>query len=217
MHNDRKEGAYTPEDWTIIDKDLYVYDTSKTLAERAAWDFREKHKEEHNLEIVTINPGLIMGPNLNKSQFSSGDIVKRFMMNESPGMPKVQFPTVDVRDVAQAHLNAILIPEAANQRFILCSESCWFKDYGQWLDEAYGKQGSKKYKVITRELPLMLCTVVSWFDKELKTIMPLWGKERPMDTTATKEVLKIDFIPIRQSVQDMALSLIETGYIPDKR
>jgi dihydroflavonol-4-reductase len=112
MVND-KEGVYTVDDWSILEK-CQPYEKSKTVAERAAWDFQKKFKEEHDLEIVTINPGLVMGPNLNKAQFSSGDIVKRVMMNDLPGMPKVQMPSVDVRDVAKAHLNAILIPEAAN-------------------------------------------------------------------------------------------------------
>ena len=198
MVND-KEGVYTVDDWSDLAK-CQPYEKSKTVAERAAWDFQKKFKEEHDLEIVTINPGLVMGPNLNKAQFSSGDIVKRVMMNDLPGMPKVQMPSVDVRDVAKAHLNAILIPEAANQRFILCSESCWFKDYGQWLDEVYGKQGSKKYKVVNKELPKLLCTIVAFFDKELATIMPFWGKEKSFETTTTKEILKIDFIPIRKSI-----------------
>jgi len=62
-----------------------------------------------------------MGPNLNKASFSSGDIVKRVLMNDLPGMPKVSMPIVDVRDVATAHLNAVLVPEAANKRFMLVS------------------------------------------------------------------------------------------------
>jgi hypothetical protein len=69
--------------------------------------------------------------------------------------------------------------------------------------------------VVNKELPKLLCTIVSFFDKELKVIMPFWGKERAFDTTTTKETLKIDFIPIKKSIQDMAVTLIETGYIPD--
>jgi hypothetical protein len=51
--------------------------------------------------------------------------------------------------------------------------------------------------VVNKELPKLLCTIVSFFDKELKVIMPFWGLERAFDTTATKETLKIDFIPIK--------------------
>jgi len=54
--------------------------------------------------------------------------------------------------------------------------------------------------VVTKELPKLLCTIVSFFDKELKTIMPFWGKEKLFETTSTKETLKIDFIPIKKSI-----------------
>ena len=47
--------------------------------------------------------------------------------------------------------------------------------------------------------------------------MPYWGEERYFDTTTTRDILKIKFIPMRQSLQDMAITLIETKYIPDKR
>ena len=98
-----------------------------------------------------------MGPNLNTAYFSSGDIIRKMMMGEFPGLPKVMMPIVDVRDVAKAHLQGILVPEAANKRFMLVSEACWFKDVGVNLDNIYGSQGSKKYKVVKNELPKLLC------------------------------------------------------------
>ena len=63
---------------------------------------------------MTINPSLVIGPNLNTAQFTSGDIIKKLVTGEIPMTPNVAFGMVDVRDVAQAHLNAILKPEAAN-------------------------------------------------------------------------------------------------------
>jgi hypothetical protein len=40
---------------------------------------------------------------------------------------------------------------------MLVSESVWFKDFGAALDEVYGKGGSNKYKVVSNELPKLLC------------------------------------------------------------
>ena len=51
----------------------------------------------------------------------------------------------------------------------------WFKELGVYLDEVYGTKGSKKYKVVKKELPKLLCQIVSFFDKELAVIMPSWG------------------------------------------
>lgn len=70
-------------------KGLDPYSKSKTLAEKAAWDFVAALPEGEKFELATINPALVIGPNLNKCQFSSGDIVKKFMLKELPGAPLV--------------------------------------------------------------------------------------------------------------------------------
>lgn len=98
-----KQTHMTPDDWTDATADFTTaYERSKTLAERAAWDFQKA--ECPDLEIVTVNPGFVIGPSLVSCQFSSGDVIKKFMMKELPAIPYVQIPIVDVRDVAFAHL-----------------------------------------------------------------------------------------------------------------
>ena len=54
-----------------------------------------------------------------------------------PGLPSLSLPTVDVRDVAEAHLQAVLKPDAAGNRFILVEETVWFTDFSKWLNEKY--------------------------------------------------------------------------------
>jgi dihydroflavonol-4-reductase len=142
------------------------------------------------VEIVTINPGLVLGPNLNKAQFSSGDIIKKLMMKELPGLPKMQFPIVDVRDVAEAHLQGLLKPEAANKRFLLVADSVWFQDLGTALNEKYGKD----YKVVHKLVPKFLMRIVSIWDKEAAAIVPMWGLEKSFKNTETTEILGINFI-----------------------
>lgn len=68
---------FTADDWTDpSQKRVGAYEKSKTLAEKAAWEFVEKLPEDEKFELVCINPGLVLGPNLNKANFSSGDIIK---------------------------------------------------------------------------------------------------------------------------------------------
>lgn len=74
-----------------------------------------------------INPVLIMGPSLITGDFSSATLISDILTGKYPGTPKVMMPLVDVRDVAQAHLQAIKVDEAKNKRFVLSSESLWFK------------------------------------------------------------------------------------------
>ena len=114
-NKDPKKTHFTTEDWTDLSI-ASAYEKSKTMAEKCAWDFLATLPEEERFEFATINPGLVLGPNLVKCQFSSGDVVKMLMIKgkRPPAMPHVQVPIVDVRDVAQAHLQAILVPEAKN-------------------------------------------------------------------------------------------------------
>ena len=80
-----------------------------------------------------------MGPALIGGSFSSADIIKALLLKEWPALPLTQIMAVDVRDVAEAHLNAITIPEAAGHRFILCESCYWFKDIADFLRESHGK------------------------------------------------------------------------------
>lgn len=167
------------------------YPKSKTLAEKAAWDFVSKLPEGKKIEVVTINPSLILGPSFIKSDFSSGELIARFMSGKVPGMPKIMLAVVDVREVAQAHLEAILRPEAAGQRFILSSENLWFKDMGIILKNSFGDS----YRIPTKELKFCLVKTASVFDSSLKSILPDWGVEIRMNNQKSKEVLGINYRP----------------------
>lgn len=165
-----------------------AYEKSKTLAEKAAWDFVNSLPEGERMELVTINPALIMGPSIIAGDFSSGQVVKKIITGTYPGMPKIIMPIVDVRDVAFAHLQGIKVDEAANKRFCLTAECMWFKDFGQALKEAY-----PDYKFKTAELGFCPMKVASWFDKSAKMILPMWGKNFQIDNTQSKNVLGIQY------------------------
>jgi len=66
------------------------------LAEKAAWDYQAKLPENEKFEIVTINPGFILGPVLVKSPFTSEEIIRKFMLGKFPGIPKIHMAVVDV-------------------------------------------------------------------------------------------------------------------------
>jgi dihydroflavonol-4-reductase len=155
-----------------------AYEKSKTLAEKAAWDYLHGLPESERFELVTINPSLILGPSLITGDFSSGQIVIKLLSGKFPGMPKLMMPIVDVRDVAHAHLQAIKIDEANNKRFILSSNSVWFKDVAEVLKQRYPRQNIK-----SGELGYCPVKVVSWFDKSVKMILPMWNKSLKVDHT----------------------------------
>jgi nucleoside-diphosphate-sugar epimerase len=104
--------------WTDIDGDMSAYVRSKAIAERAAWDFMST--DGGSLELTTINPSGIFGPILGPDFSSSIELVTR-LMNGMPGVPRLYFGVVDVRDVADLHVRAMMHPSARGERFIATS------------------------------------------------------------------------------------------------
>lgn len=96
---------------------------------------------------------------------------------------------------------------------MLVAGTPWFKDLGEYLHEKYGKE----YNVVHKLVPKFIMRIVSIWDSEAAAIMPLWGLEKTFDNKETKDILGIEFIDPKQSTLDMAETLIDTGYIPDKR
>ena len=100
--------------WTHLDgDDVAPYPKSKTLAERAAWDFIAK--EGGGLELSVVNPVGVFGPVLGPDYLTSILIVQRLMDGALPGSPKLSFGVVDVRDVVDLHIPAMTLPAAKDE------------------------------------------------------------------------------------------------------
>ena len=101
--------------------------------------------------------------------------------------------------------------DAKNKRFILSSDSIWFKQFAEVLHEKYPKQ-----KIKTSELGYCPIKVASWFDKSVKLILPMWNKQLRVDHTQSEKILGIQYIPTNESIIAMAESLFEAGMIARK-
>jgi nucleoside-diphosphate-sugar epimerase len=209
---ENSKATYDESDWSDL-KACPTYEKSKTLAEQAAWDYQRSLPEGDRFELVTINPSLILGPALIASDFTSGALIQKIMSGAFPGMPKVQFPLVDVRDVALAHLRAITVPEAKDNRFVLNHYCVWFKDIAIILQNHYGSQ----YPIKTSELKYCTLKLASWFDESAKVILPLWGQEFNVLNDKSKRILGIEYHKMDDTLVSMAESMIEAGLIKDKR
>lgn len=181
-----------------------AYEKSKTLAERAAWDFMNALPEGEKFELVVINPSFIMGPSLlDNGDFSSATFIKRLLKGSYPGMPKIKFGIVDVREVALAHLRGLQVPEARNQRFILNSQVVWFKEMASYLKERYPRNGIK-----TKEFGYCPVRTLSLVDSSVKLILPMWNKEFELVNTRSREVLGIEYRTAEEAIVAMAESLV---------
>jgi len=105
--DNKNQKFYNSKDWSNPKIQGNAYEKSKTLAEKAAWSYLKNLTEEEKYEMCTINPGFVIGPNLVKEEFASGEFLKKMLMFEFPGAPLIKMPTVDVREVALAHLKAV--------------------------------------------------------------------------------------------------------------
>ena len=114
MEPENEPEIFNESHWTDVNKrGLSAYAKSKVMAERAAWDFMEALPEGERFGLTTVNPAFVAGPSLIKTDFASAEVIRLFMKGKLPGgCPVIQIPVVDVREVAQAHLQCIKRDEA---------------------------------------------------------------------------------------------------------
>jgi dihydroflavonol-4-reductase len=188
--------VFDEKDWSDLDRPMGAYDRSKTLAEKAAWDF-VREPAAHTLELVALNPVFVLGPSLRGTDNTSNEIVGKLMRREVPGVPRVQFGLVDVRDVARAHVLAMTTKNAAGERFILGSDTAWMKQIADVLAEA-------GYKVPTRELPNFLVRLVALFDPTVRLIVDVLGMPFLTSSEKAQSVLGWSGRSMKEMVLDTA-------------
>jgi dihydroflavonol-4-reductase len=140
-----KPGAeFTEDDWTDPDMPgLAPYPRSKTIAERAAWDFTGS--EGGDLELTVVNPTFILGPPLTAETGSSMYLIKAMFSGEMSVAPRHRFGIVDVRDAADAHIRAMAAPAAAGKRFIAVSDHppMTYLEFADVLRQRFGPLAAK--------------------------------------------------------------------------
>jgi nucleoside-diphosphate-sugar epimerase len=205
-----RTAVFTEGDWTNLnDPTVQAYPKSKTIAERAAWDFIAR--EGGGLELAVVNPVLILGPVLGPDVSTSIVLVKRLMDGAMPGCPDISFGGVDVRDVADLHLRAMTDPAARGERFIATSgDFATIRQFAQMLKNGLGPAARK---VPTRQLPDWLMRVVGLFDPEVRGILPELGKRKNASNEKARRLLGWAPRSPAEAVVATARSLSELGLL----
>ncbi len=187
--------------WTNLNgDDLTGYTKSKTIAERAAWDFIAR--EGRSLELATVNPVGVFGPVLGPDYSASILFVQKLMDGVLPGVPRLTFGAVDVRDVADLHLLAMTNPAAKGERFLAVSgEFLTMLEIATILKSRLGAAGRR---VKARQLPNWMVRLASLRDPAVKIILPELGKTK--NATSAKAIRMLGWKP--RSRED---ALIATG------
>jgi dihydroflavonol-4-reductase len=199
-----REKPFTEEDWTdeTNRSDTSPYDRAKTIAERAAWAWLAA--EGGGLELVTVNPGLVLGPVLGSDFSASIEAIKKLMDGSIPALPRFGFNVVDVRDIARLHVLAMTTPEAAGQRFIGSGDFYWMSDVAKMLKQGLG---DKAKKVPSIPVPDFVARIVALFDPIVRGRLFELGKRRPVSSEKARRMLGWTPRPVTETVLDTARSL----------
>ncbi len=184
--HEQTDKPYTEESWTNPDQpNVTAYIKSKTLAERAAWDFLSR--EGGALELTTVNPVGVMGPVLGPDNSASIEYVLRLMNGALPGSPRLCLNIVDVRDVADLHLRAMLHPAAKGERFLAVAGDYMTMHSIALLLRA--RLGNSARLVPTGKMPDWTIKLVALFDPAVAQVVTDLGKYKNTSNEKARRML----------------------------
>ena len=207
LETDEGKEYFDETDWSDVEsRQIGSYAKSKTLAEKAAWQFL---KENGNpFELAVINPALVTGPTLTSDLGESNKAIEMVVTGKMPVAIPMQFGYVDVRDVATAHILAMQNPSSSGERFALSEKDLSYKKIAKLLKD----NGFKKAPSIS--VPVWLAKFLANFNKELKVTVPFMGKVRSVSkSTKAKDILGWNPRPAEESILDVANQIKEMGLI----
>ncbi|MGV8955398.1 MAG: NAD-dependent epimerase/dehydratase family protein [Cypionkella sp.] len=205
--NNNVQGEHTEADWAdVTAASTSAYAKSKTLAERAAWDFVAG--EGAGMALTTINPGLVLGPALDRHFGSSLSLVQRLLRGKDPMVPNLGFPLVDVRDVAEMHLRAVQRPETAGKRYLAGAGTLSMPQMARLLKAAYPAR-----KIATRTAPMWLLRVIALFDAQVRMILPNVGRIERASNARARADMGMEFISPEVALKATADWLIAAGEV----
>jgi dihydroflavonol-4-reductase len=192
---------YDERDWTNLSSpEADPYTQSKTLAELAAWDLIAQGNTA--MELTTIAPVGIYGPVLGEPLSTSISLIRYLLAGYMPVVPRIYFGVVDIRDLADLHVRAMLSDQAAGERFIATAGGDFsILELADILREAFP---DFRDRLPTGTMP----------DEQAPPLMaPQIGIRR--DTTSDKAKRLLDWHPrsTQEAIIATAQSLIDLGLV----
>ena len=202
--------AFDETDWTVLEgADVPPYIKSKTLAERAAWDFVAA--EGAGLELSVVNPTAVFGPVLGPDFSGSIGIIKSLLDGAIPAVPRIYWGMVDVRDVADLHLLAMTSPAAKGERFIaVAGETVSVLDIAKSLRR---KLGPAARRVPRFQAPDWMIRLVARRNAMARYALPMLGKVRNASGEKARRLLGWTPRGNDEIIADTADSLIRLGLV----
>lgn len=204
---------FNEKDWTNLGTAaVQPYQKSKTLAERAAWDFVAR--EGDGLELAVVNPVGVYGPVLGPDYSTSIILVKRLLEGSVPGCPDLWFGAVDARDVADLHLRAMTDPAACGERFVATAGD--FLTVLQIARVLKAHMGEAARKVPVRTVPNWLLRLVGLVDAEVKGVLPELGKYKNASNEKARRLLGWQPESPKEAILATAQSLLSLNLLKSR-
>lgn len=184
------------------------YSYSKTLSERLAWSMAEA---QARWDLVVVNPGLVLGPGLSRHTNAEGVLVLRDLGNGSHGFgaAQLEFAVVDVRDVAEGHLRAGLMPEAEG-RYVLVGETLSLIEMANVLRARFGDGFALPRRTVPRRATVMYAPRIGIPHAVAKRNV---GYPLKFDNRRARLDLGLRFRPAAESVVEHFQQLLDDGVI----
>lgn len=201
------QAPFTEENWTDPGGPRATpYYKSKTLTERAAWNFAH----EVGLDLAVINPGMILGPLLGASFGTSVGLIHHLMTGKFEGIPRFGFPVLDVRDAADAHIRAMTNPSAGGQRLIVGGRFFWLRDLVVVLAASFPEYAAQ---LPASELPDEVVRAMAQSNPDARSIVHELNRDLSVSAEKARRVLNWRSRLEEEAIRASARSLINLGLI----
>jgi len=210
--------VFTEKDWnTMSSLERHPYQYSKTLAERAAWDFIMQKKPP--FDLVVINPFMVVGPSLSPQLNTTNRIIRDIMTGVYPGIMDINWGFVDVRDVAKAHILAITTSSASG-RYLCSGEAMHMRDLVALLKSSgFGNYALPKLDLSGKAGTLLMKLLSFTQPKDTGTyIRTNVGRTFRYDNAKIKRELGLSFMDVKESIIEAVKDMEKWGHLtPPKR
>jgi len=202
-------GVFTEKEWNVtssVEHNPYPY--SKMIAEKEAWAIA---KEQDQWDLLTINPGWILGPSVSKRKdsMSISTMIQFGNGTYKDGVPETWYPIVDVRDVASAHIKAGFTPTASG-RHIIASGEAKLLDVANILRKHFGDAYPFPQRQVQKFLFWLIAPMYGFTRKFVSRNV---GHRIKIDNSYSKKDLGMSYIPIEQTVKEHFQQIIDDGLL----
>ena len=190
-------------DWTDTSKNVGAYIKSKTIAEKAAWNF-VNNQNEVSFTMTTIHPGMVFGPLLSSDKEGiSASLIIKMITGEFPALPEIYFTVVDVRDVAKLHVESLTNKKSDQKRIIATSQKgIPFLEISEILRELGYHKSPKSL------IPSQVINSLAIFNRDMKMTSSMIKRGcYGADISETISIFDWDPIPFKKTLEDMTNSL----------